>query len=60
MALGHAVQLSSRVEARTEHDSELVSCRTPFPDISAAFFKVADGQIDQLAGRILGREGATS
>lgn len=47
----------SRMEAFCEHDIELIAGRKPFPDISAAFFEVADGQVDQLCGGLLGDTG---
>jgi hypothetical protein len=47
---------TSRIEALTEHDSELVAGGKPLPDIPAALLKVADGQLDQLGGSIFGRE----
>ena len=55
--LSHAgFQIQSRVEALTEHDSELVAGGKPLPDIPAAFLEVADGEINQLGGGIFGRE----
>jgi hypothetical protein len=37
----------------TEHDSELVAGRKPFPDIPAAFLEVADRRIDGNDPRVL-------
>ena len=47
---------TSRIEALTKHDSELVTGGKPLPDIPATFLEVADGQIDQLGGGVFGRE----
>jgi len=49
-------QIRSRIEALVEHDSELISGGKPFPEISAAFLEVADGQVDQLRRGLLGWE----
>jgi hypothetical protein len=45
--------MRSRIEALTEHDSELVPGRKPVPDIPAAFLEVADRQIDGNDPRVL-------
>jgi len=49
-------QLWSRIEASLKHDSELVFGGKPFPEITAALFEVAVGEVDQLGRGLLGWE----
>jgi hypothetical protein len=46
----------SSVEALAEHYGELISGRKPFPNISTVLLEVADREIDQLGGGLVGRE----